>query len=252
MKTKLNFIERFKISIFKPRRYNEIIKEGISKALIYSLIVSLIVGSITGGFLFSILSNKEKDIYNIVSNNEYEFSISNGIFEFNKSPLKFDEGKSVVYINSDVSMDNLNSIKNIVVHKDYSIAILRDGISIRYLGEEYNIKYDSIINNLNLNNEIILEGLSLFGIIKYFIFISSIFSIYFMFIIDSFILSLIGFIISKLNNIKIKYIDLLKLSIYATTLPIILNYFIPLGGLGVFISGVYLIIYLNSLKINRI
>ena len=162
MKKKLNFIERFKISIFKPRRYNEIVKEAISKAIIHSLIVSLIIGSVIGGILFSILADKEKDIYNIVSNNDYEFSINNVIFEFNKSPIKFDEGKSVVYINSDISIKDIDNIKNIVIHKDYSIAVVRDGISVRYLGDEYTTNYSSIVNNLSLNNETLLKGLSLF------------------------------------------------------------------------------------------
>ena len=251
MKEKLNFIERFKISIFKPRRYNELIKEGISKVLIYSLIVTLIIGSIIGGILFSVLSSTEKDVYNIVSNKNFEFSISNGIFEFNKSPVKFEEGKSIIYINSDISINDINSIKNIVIHKDYSIAILKDGISIRYLRDEYNMEYNSIINNLSLNNETLIKGLNLFKFVKYAIFISTVFSIYFMFMINSIILSLIGLVISKVNNIKIGYKDLLKISIYATTLPIILNSLIPLGGLGIFISGIYLMIVINSLRINK-
>lgn len=252
MKKKLNFIERFKISIFKPRRYNEIVSEGISKAIAHSLIVSLVIGAIIGGILFSILADKEQDIYNIVSNNNYEFSINNGVFDFNESPIKFDEGKSVIYINSDISIKDIDTIKNIVIHKDYSIAVLRDGISVRYLGDEYTTNYNSIINNLSLNNETLLKGLSLFKFVKYFVFITAIISIYFMFMIDSLILSLIGLIVSKINNINIRYKDLLKVSIYATTLPIIINIFIPLGGLGIFISGIYLIIFINSLRINNI
>lgn len=252
MKEKLNFIERFKISIFKPRRYNELIKQGIFKAITYSLIISLIIGSIIGGIIFSVLSSAEKDIYNIVSNKSFEFSISNGIFEFNKSPVKFDEGKSVIYIDSDISINDINSIKNIVVHKDYSVAILKDGIAVRYLGDEYTMEYNSIINNLSLNNETLIKALNLFKFVKYFIFISTVFSIYFMFMINSVILSVIGLVVSRVNNIKIGYRDLLKISIYATTLPIILNSLIPLGALGIFISGIYLIIVINSLRINKI
>lgn len=252
MERKLNFIERFKISIFKPRRYNEIVKEGISKAIIHSLIVSLVIGSIMGGILFSILSEKEKDIYNIVSNNEYKFSIDNGILEFNKSPMKFDEGKSVVYINSDILIKDIDSIKNITIHKDYSIAILKDGISIRYLGDEYTVNYKTIIDNFSLNNETILKGLSLFKFVKYSLFISVIIAIYFMFMIDSLILSLIGLIIIKINKVQIRYKELLKVSIYSTTLPIILNSISFLGGFGIFISGIYLTIFLNSLRDNRL
>ena len=252
MKKKLNFIDRVKISVFNVKRYNELLKEGISKTIVYSILVSVIVGSILGGILFSTINTIENNIYNTVSKEDYQFSIRDGIFYFNKSPVKIEQGKNLIYINSDISINEVESIKNITVHKDYSISILKDGISIRLLDEEENYEYKNLPVTINIDNETILNVVDLLGIFKYLAFISSIITTYFMFMLDSFILSLIGLLMSKINNIRIKYIDLFKISVYATTLPIVISIFLPLGGLTIFISGIYLILIINNLRANRL
>ena len=46
------------------------------------------------------------------------------------------------------------------------------------------------------------------------------------------------------------YKDILKLSIYATTLPAILGIIVPIGTFSLLISGIYLILVMKMLKFN--
>ena len=56
MNEKMNFLKRLKISITSIKGYKELIKEKLSKAILYSIIFSLIIGVIQGVFSFITIS----------------------------------------------------------------------------------------------------------------------------------------------------------------------------------------------------
>ncbi|MCF0147087.1 MAG: DUF1189 family protein [Clostridium sp.] len=250
MNEKISFIKKLKISITSIKGYNDLIKEKLSKAIIYSLLFSLIIGVIQGIISFVTISSIQNTMENVISSDEFKFTLQDGILNFENSPIKTEEGRNIVYIDTNISLDEKESIRSIVVHKDSSIAILRDGISVRLNGEETNFKFNEVPLVGQINNEMLLKSLNIIGIAKYIAFFSSIILTYIIFMLNSLILSVIGLILNGINKLGLKYENILKISIYATTAPTILGLIFPLGTYGILISGMYFILVANYLRIK--
>ena len=99
-----------------------------------------------------------------------------------------------------------------------------------------------------IDNDIVLKALSIIGIVKYLAFFASILLTYIKFMINAFILSIGGIILNNLNGLNLKYRDIFKICIYATTLPTILGAIIPIGTFSLLISGMYLILVVNYMR----
>lgn len=248
MNEKISFINKLRISITSIKGYKELIKEKISQVIIYSILLSLIVGAIQGIFSFTTISAMQKTMEKVISSDEFKFTLQDGILNFENSPIKSEEGRNIVYIDTDISLDEKDTIRNIIIHKDVSIAILKDGISCRMNGEEYYYNFSDMPLVGKIDNEMVLKSLSFIGIIKYIAFISAIIITYINFMINTFILSIVGVILNKINRLGLRYENIFKISVYATTLPTILAVAFPIGSLGFFISGIYLILIVNYLR----
>ena len=248
MNEKISFINKLRISITSIKGYKELIKGKISQVIIYSILLSLIVGAIQGIFSFTTISAMQNTMEKVISLDEFKFTLQDGILNFENSPIKSEEGRNIVYIDTEISLDEKDTIRNIIIHKDVSISILKDGISFRMNGEEYDYNFSEMPLVGKIDNEMVLKSLSLIGIIKYIAFISAIIMTYINFMINTFILSIVGIILNKINGLGLRYENIFKISVYATTLPTILSVIFPMGSLGFFISGIYLILIVNYLR----
>ena len=191
---------------------------------------------------FASVTTMQNSIKQVMASDEFKFEMKDGILDFKNSPIKREVGRFLVLINTDISLDEVETIRNIVIHKDISISILKDGISYRDNDGVGSLKYSDIpILFDNMNNETILRAASIMGILKYSIFIFTLLYTYLM-------LSLVGLVLSKMNNINLNYGDVFKLCIYAMTLPTLINLIYPLGSVSILISGIYLILAMNKIR----
>lgn len=241
----IKFFNKVRISITSIEGYMELLKDSLSKAIIYSVILSLIVGSFLGVFSFFTAKNIENNIKSTFSSDEFKFRLENGILEFENSPIKIEKGRSMVYIDTNITLDTIESIRKIIIHKDESFSILRDGISYRINENHFNFKFSDFYLKEKIDNDSILKTLNILGIVKYISFFVSIILTFIKFMINAFILSVGGIILNKINNSNLKYREILKLCIYATTLPTILGIIIPIGTFSILISGIYFVLVLN-------
>lgn len=248
MNEKMNFLKRLKISITSIRGYKELIKEKLSKAILYSIIFSLIIGVIQGVFSFITISAVQKTMEKVISSDEFKFTLQDGILNFENSPIKSEEGRNIVYIDTNISLDEKETIRNIVVHKDTSIAILKDGISWRMNGEEAEFKFSDVPLVGEINNDMLLKSINIIGLAKYVAFFSSIIMTYIIFMINALILSLLGLILNGINKLGLTYEKIFKISIYATTTATIIGIILPIGSIGFLISGIYLLLIVNYLR----
>ncbi|MBS5938101.1 DUF1189 family protein [Clostridium sp.] len=248
MKDRIGFFNKIIISVANVKRYKELINEKLSRAIIYSILFSLIIGSAIGGFSYAAISSMQKSIENIMSTEELKFTLENGVLDFENSPLKYEEGQNIIYIDTSLSLSDVNNIRKIVVHKDFSVSFLKDGISYRANGEEYNYKYTEMNLVDKIDNNDFINSLGIFSIIKYIVFILSILMTYLNFMFNAFILSILGVILNKINYLNLGYGNILKICIYATTLSTILGSFINLGAFSMLISGTYLTMVINNLR----
>lgn len=252
MSEKISLINKVRISITSIRKYKDLIKENISQAIIYSLLLSLIVGSILGVLSFTAIGTMQKTMESVISSDEFKFTLDNGVLNFENSPIIREEGRAMVYIDTNISLDDVESIRKIVVHKDLSFAILKDGVSYRVNGEEYDYKFSDFPLISKIDNEILLKSLNLIGIVKYIAFLFSIIMTYIYFMLNVFILSIVGVILNKINYLKLSYGDIFKICVYATTLPTLIGLIFSLGSFSILISGTYLIFVVNYLKRDNI
>lgn len=248
MNKKISFINKLRISITSIKEYKELIKEKLSHVIIYSILLSLIVGAIQGVFSFIAINDMQKTMEKVISSDEFKFTLQDGILNFENSPIKSEEGRNMVYIDTNISLDEIDTIRNVIVHKDASVTLLKDGISYRNNGNEHNFKFSEIPFVGVVDNETLLNSLSLIRIVKYVAFISTIIITYISFMINAFLLSIVGIILNKINRLGLRYENIFKISVYATTLPTILASILPIGSFVLLISGMYLILVVNYLR----
>ena len=67
-------------------------------------------------------------------------------------------------------------------------------------------------------------------------------------IIYSLLISLVGLLSNLITNRKIEYGKLFNLSLYAITLPAIINLIYPIGGYSVLVGGIILMFGLNYIS----
>jgi len=247
MKEKIRFIDMFKISLFKPSKYKRLLNLSIGRIILYLFILSIIVGGIGGITQTVIFSQGQKELVNLLENEEYSFEIKDGILNFKNSPVKIDKDQYIFYIDTSKGLEDVESLRSILIHKNYSIAILKDGISADLNGEKINFNYkdgglesltnDELIELINFVNIFIYIGIFIYMIV---IFVSI--------IIDAILLSFLGFILSKAQRMNLSYDDIFKLSICSMTLPMIIIIGNISGYIGMFIGGMYLFLAVNNIK----
>lgn len=253
MEDKLNFFSRFKISIFKIKEYSLLLKEDLNKAISYVLTLSVIIGIVLGILQLFMLNKLENNINILLKEESFKFEINESMLDFKASPYKEEQGSTVVIIDSNKTLDNSESIKNITVHKDMSSAFLKDGIVVRYNGDEYKFKYSDIsFLDKYINNEVALNILNKAKPIKYIVFIVIILVTYISLLFNALIISIAGIISNKINGSKLKYKDILKISLYSLTLPTIAKLFFPIKSLSIIISAVYVAIAINNITRKEI
>lgn len=249
MESKLNFLSKLKISMFKVKEYPLFFKEGLNKAITYILILSIFIGSILGVLQFSALTILEKTANILLAQEEFKFEMNNGILDFKATPYKEESGSDVVIIDSNITLENSTEVRNITVHKDRSVAFLKDGIVSRMNGMEYKIKYLEVpFLDKSINNDILIDSLQKAKPIKYLIFIAMILITYFAAMFNALLISVAGVLSNKMNGSKLKYKDIFKISIYSLTLPMILKLIIPIGTFSIIISALYVTIAIGNVS----
>ncbi|MBU5455510.1 DUF1189 family protein [Caproiciproducens sp. MSJ-32] len=252
MKEKIRFIDIFKISLFSPSKYKELIKLGIGRIILYIFIISMIVGTISGINQALIFSKDQKELVSLLEKEEYSFEITEGILYFKNSPRKIDMGQYILYIDTSKELKDLDSLRNILIHKDYSIAILKDGIGVNFNGTKTNLNYKES-GFLSLTNKELIKFVEFMNILVYIGIFIYIIAIFIGTIIDAVLLSFLAFILLKAQRINLTFDNVFKLSICSMTLStIILPAIITLVNLsssvGMYIGGFYLFLAIRNIK----
>ncbi|MGL5085505.1 MAG: DUF1189 family protein [Clostridium sp.] len=249
MKEKINILTRFKISMFNVKNYSLLLKDGLIKSFVHILILSILVGSVLGGIQFTILNKLEKETKILLQQEDFKFEISNNLLDFKNSPYKYEKGTSVVIIDSNKTLDEVSSFKTTTVHKDISYVFLKDGFVARIDSSEFKMKYSEILFvEGNINNDIVIKALDEVKVVKYIVVVVMIIATYFIAIAKALLISIVGIMSNNIIGTNLKYKDILKISLYAITLPMVLEVIIPISNYSIIIAGVYVIVTINSIK----
>ena len=188
---KVGFLKRLKMALFELENYIQFISEKTGKALLFSLklaiIMSLIVAVTNVVFIYAKYNSIDNYLNTIVPDFVYE----NSELKINDEDLKSDEKKESAIILQQVT------------------ANFKDVLSDSY-------SKNDLLSYVQ-NNQ---RNITIIGAVA--IFIESILDILILWITIAFLTSFIGWIVLRFLKIKMKYSKLYALSIYASTLSVIL------------------------------
>ena len=245
MDDKIKMRNKFIFSI-NPKKYVYLYKEKLSKAFLYVLVLALIIGVIQGAMSALVISGLEKTTKMILNQDEVQFKMKDGILHFKTSPIKEEEGQTLLYIDTNKGIEELESLRSITVHKDMVTVLLKDGFMIKGGSEDITYKYSDLgLDKVDFDNSFIIAVLEKVNVVKYIAIPIMIISNFVQLIIYALLISLVGLLSNLIVNRKIGYGKLFNLSLYAVTLPAIINLIYPIGGYYVLVGGIILIFGLS-------
>ncbi|WP_195988470.1 DUF1189 family protein [Clostridium sp. D53t1_180928_C8] len=248
MSNKIKMRNKFIFSI-NPKKYVYLYKEKISKAFLYILVLSIIIGLIQGAMSTMVISGLEKTSKMILEQDEVQFEMKDGILDFKTSPIKDEEGQALLYIDTSKGVEELDALRSITVHKDIVTVLLRDGFMIKNGSEDITYKYSDLgLDKIDFNNDFLINALEKVDIVKYIIIPIMIIINFIQLIIYAVLISLVGVLSNLIANRKIEYGKLFNLSLYAVTLPAIINLIFPIGGYSILIGGIILMFGLSYIS----
>ena len=190
---KIGFFKRFKMAIFELENYIDFLNEKLSKSLVFSLklvvLLSLIMAISNVIFVYAKYHSPDNYLNEVIP----EFTYENSELKIDENETKSDEKKQIAQVMKQV----VPSVTNILGNGTYTKADL-----IHYVQE----------------NQKTIVG---FGVTA--IFIENILDLYIMWLMVAVLTSFIGWVALIFLRIKMKYSKLFTLSIYASTLSIILT-----------------------------
>lgn len=260
MKDTTNFFKKFITSIYDLKVFSKYAKEGFFRSIIYALLISIIFGGIKGIAIGYKLNKEISNIVNELKSDKYGFSIDNGMLNINKSPIKFEEEKSLIYIDKEKTIDEDEQLKNITVHQDLNILVLKDGIVVNNPVNKFKISYINMFKDQNVDSYLLSQEVKFFQIMI--VLLSCIFIIFielFDLLINCLIVVAFASLISIFMKMVVKYSALYSIILYASTLPLIIQTILEVLNPNVnldtvFIVGTltYTILILRYIKIDII
>lgn len=218
---KMGFFTRLKKSIFKFEEYEKFIEEPLKKAFGYFFKLMAIFSLLVTIALTYTVNTNVKKITTALENEFPSFNLESGTLNIEeKDTFEYYFEDYDLYVLMDENLEIYTGNSN-----DSCIVMLKDGMVIKINGYTQEIGYNNIGD---ISNQAIIDFfgtqewkviyiniclmMSLLNFVSYSIIM----------LLDAVILSILGLIINTFIRTKFKYKSIVKISIYAMTLPIIL------------------------------
>lgn len=236
---KINFFKRLWYSISKIEKYPDMAAEGFKRALGYLVkIVMLLTLVISAGMIYQTNILVQKGV-NYLNNEFPEFTYKDGILSVaSETELKINQeklpiGKVIVDTNTD-DEQKINQYINEVTENGEGVVLLKDKLIIKnssVIGT-INYSYKDTFEQMGINEfnkQDVINYANSSGMLKLYaslfltIFVYS-FIMYFLTTISNVVLlSIFGFITTLIAKIRMRYVAIFNMSVYAITLSVILN-----------------------------
>lgn len=232
---KINFFKKMYISIFKINEYEKLSKDGLKKALGYIVKIAFIVGIICSILIVIKSADNAKKLKEYLANNLPNFSFQDNLLNIEtENKVILDNELLKVNIGGRMIID-VTTQKDILINEyknDNEISILATKDKLIVLNSEGNTKeyeYQDVFKRyfegeittfnkeelLNIFNTIPYDYYLLLYTLSYFITVLIITLAY------GLIISLLVFIIYKIQKKKVKFIEIFTMGLYSLTIFII-------------------------------
>ncbi len=267
---KINFFKRMYLAIADFRMYPYAQKEKLIIAIGYFTKLLLLASIVIGAFVTSKFFNESPILLNMYNENMPNFVVKNGKLETEEIIEKELNADTYLFLNNDYSYSDLNKI-TISENESYNLYILMlsDASVLGYklddaIHEIGRIEYENLTfnkeqlsNEWNMLNNSAVSKLIVWGFVS--VGVLAILVIVKLWTLVMYLIS--TYIINFMFGLKLRFTDYLKIVIYASTLPIILevialicvgNVSESVNFISVLVSCVYIFYALRAIKIDSL
>lgn len=228
---KIPFFKRLKNAITNFDEYQNFSQEKLGTAIKYFLKLMLIFSILISGFLTARMYKEIETIKTSFAEECPDFRIENNTLLIEGENKKYE--KDIGYETLGLIVDSENTDLTEEQNGQYQriIAFYKDRMVMKTMDTKTSMTYEDISKNQNINglskqqildyansNEMLVIYSIFFVVTIIFVFIAYSIQI----LLDIFLLSIIGLIMSKIAAVKLKYKEVFNMSIYALTLSIVL------------------------------
>lgn len=235
--TKKGFLKKVWYSIDKIEKYAELSAEGFARTIKYLSILVLMIAIISSLVSTYRTSVEIKNVAQYINEKVPELTYNEGTLKVNSEETIVDEssdfGKVIIDTNTD-NEEQINQYINEVNQDGNGIIILKDKLLIKREGVEGTIKYEykellsevevteftkqELVSYLTSSNMMPLYLNLIFALFVY------AFAIYFintLWYIAT--IALVGYVVTLILRLKIRFVAVFNMAVYAITLPTLLN-----------------------------
>ena len=228
---KIPFFKRLKNAITNFDEYQKFSQEKLGTAIKYFLKLMLIFSILISGFLTARMYKEIETIKTSFAEECPDFRIENNTLLIEGENKKYE--KDIGYETLGLIVDSENTDLTEEQNGQYQriIAFYKDRMVMKTMDTKTSMTYEDISKNQNINglskqqildyansNEMLVIYSIFFVVTIIFVFIAYSIQI----LLNIFLLSIIGLIMSKIAAVKLKYKEVFNMSIYALTLSIVL------------------------------
>lgn len=236
---KVNFFKKVWYSITKIEKYPEMAAEGLGKAISYSMkIIAILAVVLCLGIVYKTY-NLMQDGINYLQNEFPEFSYKENKLDINSegemviSPEDSIVGKAIIDTKTE-DEQKINKYINDINEEGQGVVVLKDKIIVKSQGVTGNINYEykEIFDQMGITEftkqDVINYAhsgqiISLYVSIFLTVFIYSFIMYLLTTLSNAVFLSLFGYLTTWIAKIKMRYVAIFNMSVYAITLSTILN-----------------------------
>ena len=228
---KMPFFKKIKNAITNFDEYQKFSQEKLGTAIKYFLKLMLVFSILISCFLTARMYKEIETIKTSFAEECPDFKIENNTLLIDGENKKYEKDfnyESLVLI---IDSENTDLTKEQNEQYQRVIAFYKDRMIMKTMDTKTSMTYEDISKNQNINglskqqildytnsNAMILVYVAFFVVTMVFGFIAYSIQI----ILDVFLLSIIGLIMSKIAGVKLRYKEIFNMSIYALTLSVIL------------------------------
>lgn len=229
---KMGLVDKFINSIYNPKAYNEFLKQSTGKAILYIFLLSLILGIINSLFFILPMNSAISSVQEEIENSIPYFELKDGNLSIEGDmPIEIIDDGLIVYVDTENPID-----PSIIDDYDIGYLITSDSIIVKSGNNTQAINFNTLANGGTLTKDEFISLMPLtFKIITIMFIIFYPLGTFLGKLLTAIILALLGIIICKILNKPLRYSECFRLSLYALTVPMLLN---TLNYVFTFLSGV--------------
>ena len=234
---KKGFFKKVWYSIDKIEKYSELSTEGFGRAIKYLSILVIILAIISSLVSTYRTSVEMKNIAQYINENAPELTYNDGTLQVESEEVIIDDsskfGKVIIDTKTD-SEEQINQYINQVSEEENAIIILKNKMILKEVGIQGTANYDykelfSEMGITEFNKQEIVEYLTSSNMMSVYLnlFLALFVYAFVIYYINTLcyiaMIALVGYVATLILKLKIRFVAVFNMAVYAVTLPTILN-----------------------------